>query len=76
MNRKGQVGPIGAIFLYLVFLVIWFVWLGGWVGQVGELVVIENNLVGIEAFFFGNLNFVIFICMLLGMLGFMYFTGE
>lgn len=75
MNKKG-VGPIGAVFLFLVFLVIWFVWLGGWVNDVGTIMVTQNNLVGIEAFFFSNLNFMILICMALGMMGWMYFTAE
>ena len=70
------VGPIGAIFFFIVFIVIWFVWLSGWVSTVGNDVVTSNNLSGIEAFFFSNLNFNIFICMVLGMLGFMYFVGS
>lgn len=74
MNKKGEVGPIGAIILFLVFIVMWFVWLGSWVNTVGKLMVTTNSLVGVEAFFFYNLNFVILICLMLGMLGFMYFT--
>ena len=73
--NKKAVGPIGAIMLFLVFLVMWFVWLGAWVNTVGAMVVTTNGLTGIEAFFFENLNFVIFICMLLGMLGWMYWGG-
>jgi len=76
MNKKAQVGPIGAVLLFLIFVVIWFVALGAWINQVGNLVVTTNHLTGVEAFFFSNLNFVIFICMLLGMLGFMYFRSE
>ena len=75
MNKKAEVGPIGAIMLFLVFVVMWFVWLGSWVNTVGNLVVTTNNLVGVEAFFFNNLNFTILICMILGMLGFMYFSA-
>lgn len=76
MNKKAQVGPIGAVLLFLIFVIMWFIWLGAWVNQVGDLTVKTNNLTGVEAFFFSNLNFVIFICMLLGMLGFMYFRSE
>ena len=75
-NKKGIVGPIGAIFLYIVFVVIWFVWLGSWLATVGQGIVESQSLLGVEAFFFSNLNFVVFICMLLGMLGFMYFRSE
>lgn len=75
-SRKGQVGPIGAIMLFMVFVVIWFVWLGGWVAHVGATAVAENGLTGVEAFFFENLNLVIMLCMILGMMAWMYFGGN
>lgn len=75
MNKKG-VGPIGAVFLFIVFLVMWFIWLGSWINNVGLQAITNNNLNGIEAFFFANLNFVLLICMILGMLGWMYFGGN
>lgn len=75
-SKKSQVGAIGAVLLFLVFLVMWFVWLGAWVNEVGLLAVTTNNLTGVEAFFFSNLNFVVLICMILGMLGFMYFGAN
>lgn len=76
MNKKAQVGPIGGIMLFMVFIVMWFVWLGGFLNTIGTLVVTNNALTGFEAFFFNNLNFVVFICMLLGMMGFMYFSTQ
>lgn len=75
-TKKGEVGPIGAIFLFLVFIVIWLIWLASWIGEVGATVVTENSLTGVEAFFFSNLNLMIFICLVLGMLGFLYFMGD
>lgn len=74
-NKRG-VGQIGAILLFIFFLINWFIWLSAWVNTVGEDMVVTNGLTGIEAFLFSNLNFVIFICMILGMLGFMYLGGE
>ena len=76
MNRRAQIGPIGAVMLFIVFLLMWFIWLGAWVGEVGKMMVQQNSLTGVEAFFFNNLNFVIFISMLLGVIGFMYFRTE
>lgn len=73
-NRRGT-GVIGAILLFLVFLIIYFVWLGSWLGQVGRYVVANNSLVGIEAFFFNNLNFVVLICLLIAMVGWSAFGG-
>lgn len=75
-NNKRGVGIIGAIMLFLVFLVIWFVALGKFIAEIGSYAVTSNNLTGIEAFFFNNLNFTILICMFLGMLGWMYFGGS
>jgi len=75
-KNKKAIGPIGAIMLFLVFVVIWFVWLGGWVAFVGATAVAENHLTGIEAFAFENLNFIILIGMVLGMMGWMYFGGQ
>lgn len=75
MNRKG-VGPIGAVMLFGVFLILWFVFLASWVNTVGQDAVSANNLTGIEAFFFSNLNFFIMVCMLLGMMGWMYFASD
>jgi len=75
-NKRAEVGPIGAIMLFMVFLIIWFVWLGGWVGSVGATAVSENGLTGVEAFFFENLNFIITLIMILGMLAWSYFGGD
>lgn len=74
-TKKAQVGPIGAIMLFGVFLVMWFIWLGSWISTVGQMVVTDNDLHGIEAFFFNNLNFIIFIVVLLAMMGWMYFAS-
>jgi hypothetical protein len=75
MNKKG-VGAIGAIMLFVVFIVMWFVWLGGFVADIGSSVVESNNLTGIEGFFFANLNLTVFICLILGMVGWFYFGGS
>jgi hypothetical protein len=75
MNRTGAVGPIGFIFLFIMFVIIWFVWAGGWVADVGHGVVTQNGLTGVEAFFFDNLNVVIMIGAVLGVLGYMAFGG-
>jgi hypothetical protein len=73
LTRKSQTGIIGAVFLFIFFLIIWFIWLGGWVATTGHNVVVENNLSGVEGFFYDNLNLIILICLFLGIMGFMYF---
>jgi len=74
MNKKGS-GPIAFIALMLVFDIIWFVWLGGFISAAGQGAIEGAGLTGVEAFFFGNLNLVVFIANILGIMGFLYFGG-
>ena len=62
--------------LFMVFMVMWFVWLGSWLNTVGEIMITTNSLTGVEAFFFSNLNFAVLICMIMGMLGWIYFGSA
>lgn len=75
MNKKGQVGIIGVIFLLIMFIVLWALWLGGWIAEVGQTAISQNGLTGVEAFFFANLNLIIFIGLILGILAFLWFGG-
>lgn len=75
-TKKAQMGPIGAIFLFIFFIINWFIWLGSWLAEVGQNAIETGGLIGVDAFMLSNLNFVVFICMLLGMMGWMYFAGE
>ena len=75
MNKKGQIGIAGYLILILFFVIFWFVALGKLVSDVGAQVVETNSLTGIEAFFFSNLNLVIFIALILGLIGYGLFRG-
>jgi len=72
MNKSGQAGPLAAIILYLMFLLMWFLFLGNTIAVFGHTAVETNNLIGIEAFVFDNLNIVVLLGMTLGMMAFMY----
>lgn len=76
MDRRAQAGPIGFILLVLVFVIIWFVWLGSFVSEWGQAIVATNGYTGFEAFFWSNLNMLIFICLILGILAYFYFGGP
>lgn len=76
MNKKAQEGPIGFIFLVAAFIIFWFVWLGGFLVDMGQLAITNGGMTGIEAFFYANLNVWVFICLVLGIIGFMYFAGR
>ena len=75
MNNKAQQGPIGFFFIVIVFVILWFTWIGGWLAQVGDTAINQDGLTGIEAFFYANLNLWVFIGLILGILGFLYFGG-
>ena len=76
MNKKAQAGPIGFIFMVLVFMILWFVWIGRWLIDVGQQAIIDGSLTGIEAFFYANLNLWVMLGLVLGIVGFMYFTSR
>lgn len=76
-NKKGEGGgPVAVIFLVIVFVINWAIWLGSWLSDVGRMNIENNNLVGVEAFFFGNLNLFVFIALMLGTMAFLYFGGK
>ena len=74
LTKKAQTGIIGAIILFMFFLIMMFVWLGSWINTAGQLAVDYGSLTGVEAFFYSNLAFFVILCMLLAMLGWMYFS--
>lgn len=71
-----MVGPIGAIILFGMFSIVYMVWGAGYIAQVGQLAITTGNLVGLEAFFYANLNLWIILIMLLAMLGWSYFGSQ
>ena len=74
LNRRG-VGLVGAVLLFFVFLIIWGVFLGKFISETGAGIVASQGMSGVEAFFFENLNIVVFLSCVLGILAFSYFVG-
>jgi len=74
MNTKAQSGPIGFVVLVIVFVILWFMWIGGWLVEVGQTAIAENSLIGFNAFVYANLNLVVFLGLMLGIMGYMYFA--
>ena len=73
MNKKAQAGPIGFVFLLLVFILMWFMWIGSWIADVGQQAIIDGSLTGLEAFFYANLNVWVWLGLILGTMGYMYY---
>lgn len=76
MVKKAQQGVIGFIFVIIVIVILWFVWIGSWVRDIGQQAITDGSLTGVEAFFYANLNIAIFIGLILGILGFMYWVNS
>ena len=74
--KKGQEGPIALVLLMVIFLVMWFIWLGPFVADVGRRAVIDNNLSGVEAFFYNNINVFIILAIIMAIIGWGYLTSE
>lgn len=76
MNKKAQSGTIAVIFLLLIFIINWAMWLGKVIADYGVSIVQEQQLTGMEAFFFENLNLVIFFALMLGAMAFFYLGSR
>lgn len=74
MNKKGQGSgaPVAVIVLVMIFVLNWALWLGKWIGEIGQSAIDQQNLTGVEAFAFGNLNLFIFIALILGTMAWIY----
>lgn len=73
-SRKGQ-GIIGLIYADIVFFVLWGLWLGGWLKDVGQQGIVNLGLTGYEAMILGNLNWVVFMGVVLVNIATFAFAG-
>ena len=73
MNNKAQGGILAFIFLILIFIILWAVWLGDFVNTIAQQAIIDGQLTGVEAFVLSNLNLVIIVGIVLGLMVFIYF---
>ena len=64
-NKKAQTGILTVIFIVGTFLVVWIMFAGKELARWGNNAVIMNNLTGIEALGFQNLNLLVFFALLL-----------
>jgi hypothetical protein len=76
VNKKAQTGIIAWIFSLVLFLLFWFVYLGGLLNQIGQNAIIDNNLTGLEAFAYANLNLWVALVLLLALFFFATFGGS
>jgi len=75
MNKKG-IGVITLIFWVISFVLVWSLFIGKMLNEWGQQAIITNSLTGIEAFFYGNLNFVVAIVFLIAILAMALWGGS
>lgn len=73
MNRKGQLGVLWAIVNLIIFVILWALFLGSWVNTWSNNMIVNNGLVGVEAFLIAYLNLWIWCGVMIGMLIIGYF---
>lgn len=74
-SRKGQLYTL--FFWIILFLVFWALFFGQFFSEWGQRAITDNNMVGIEAFLWGNFNLFIAISLLLVMfVGIHSFGGK
>lgn len=73
--KKGQ-STLTIVFIVLTFVIGWIFFLGDFLSYWGGQAVAINNLTGLEAFFYGNLNVLVAVGLLLFTLAGVYFGGR
>ena len=74
-NKKGQLYTL--VFWIITFVIVWALFFGQFFSEWGKRAIIDNKMVGIEAFLWGNLNLFIGMSLLLVMfVGISQFNGD
>ena len=66
MGKQGQLGILSAVFGLFIFLIFWATAGGNLVKTFGENEILKHSYTGTFAFIFANLNFFIFIGLIVG----------
>lgn len=75
MNRRA-ISKISVIFFSLVFLILWALFFANQLTTWGQVAIVNGNLSGIEAFFYGNLNLVVGVLFFIFILAFAIYGGD
>lgn len=73
-GSRGQT-PFTLFFLLIVFIILWALFLARFFADSGDRA-IQNGAVGVEAFLWSNLNFWIFICVVILIFAFAYISQR
>lgn len=72
MNKKGQVGFFGALLAFFLFILFWAAGFSKVISDVGQNCIDDYSLSGLLAWICGNLNFILFIFIILALIWFSY----
>lgn len=64
INKKGLTN-ISIIFFVLVFIILWALVFANLLSDYGNQIVNENNLTGVEALLYSNINLIVAIILLI-----------
>ena len=76
MNKRGQLVIMSVAFGLLIFFVFYSIFFAGFLQQQAEQVIEEEQLTGLEAFFWAYINLWVIIGVLLGVLITVYIGGS
>jgi len=76
MNKKA-LSPVTVVFWLLTFFIFWSLILGGLIADFSQDVVTSGGLSGAAGFILSNINFIVFVFLLMFLLGaYYYYTGA
>lgn len=70
MNKKGQF--IALVFGLIVFLIVYAIFLSSFISKVSEMAMNTGAYTGVSAFFISNLNGIVIVSMIIGILWLSY----
>jgi len=73
LGKKG--GLVTLFFVILMFIILWALILSDLLKNAGQMA-IDNGAVGIEAFFYGNINLFVLLIFVLSILGWFALGGS
>ena len=73
LNKKANI--VNFLFIILAFIICWVMFLGKLLSTAGTLAIANSGATGLEALLYANLNFVVFIVLILVIVGYSYVAG-
>lgn len=76
MLKSKRGNAFYVLFLVVLFAIFWSMTIGEMIAGWGQRAIVTNSMVGLEAFFYANINLFIYIFLFLGILAATYGGGQ